>query len=97
MWYKITGSEICLKVYVKPNAKKSAVSRVEEQGLHLSLHAKPADGEANAELIAFLSELLKIPQRDILIVRGQKSRHKVVTVPLDTNILQLLVNLKMPY
>jgi uncharacterized protein (TIGR00251 family) len=44
------------------------------------LAAPPVDGAANAALIAFLSEVLALPRRNISIVSGDKSRDKRVRV-----------------
>ena len=40
----------------------------------------PLEGKANAALISFLAEELKIPTRAIVLERGQKSRDKLVRI-----------------
>lgn len=70
-----------VQILVKPNAKKSALLEVKDGVWHIALHAKPADGEANTELVRFLSELLDVPKSLITLKRGGKSRHKCVVVP----------------
>jgi uncharacterized protein (TIGR00251 family) len=67
-----------LQIFVKPNAKKSALLEVKDGVWHIALHAKPTDGEANVELVRFLSELLDVPKSLIALKRGEKSRHKCV-------------------
>jgi len=82
--------QIDLKIYVKPNAKQSALVAVKDQVLHIALHAKPQEGEANAELIRFLSELLQIPKTQLILQRGQKSRYKTVRVTHNEIVKKLL-------
>jgi len=46
----------------------------------IRLNAPPVDGAANEALIAFLSDVLGVPRRDISLVAGEKSRDKRVRV-----------------
>jgi uncharacterized protein (TIGR00251 family) len=46
--------------------------------LKIRLKAPPVDGEANAELIRFLSKHFKIPKSRISIIRGETSKKKLV-------------------
>lgn len=71
---------IILHIQVKPNAKQSKIISKDERGLIIALKARPQDGEANEELIAFLSESLGVPKSKIKIKRGSKSRIKQVEI-----------------
>lgn len=77
-----------LQVFVKPNAKKSALLEVKDRVWRIALHAKLTDGEANAELVRFLSKLLKVPKSLISLKRGEKSRHKCVVLPASVSFLK---------
>lgn len=46
----------------------------------VALTAPPVDGAANSALIAFLSEALGVPARDIAIERGERGRHKTIRI-----------------
>ena len=46
----------------------------------MRLAAPPVDGAANEALIAFLSEALDVPRRDLTLVSGERSRDKRVRV-----------------
>lgn len=72
---------IILHVQVKPNARQTKLISRDERGLVIALKARPQDGEANDELIAFLSELFAVPKSKIHIRRGLKSRVKQVEMP----------------
>jgi uncharacterized protein (TIGR00251 family) len=46
----------------------------------IRLAAPPVEGAANAALIAFLSEALDLPRRNIAVIGGEKSRDKRVRI-----------------
>ena len=91
MWFNIENQSVILNVYAKPNAKRTAIMDITKAALHVALHAQPKDGEANKELILFISKLFKIPKTQIILVRGQESRNKQLQVPL-TSALQEFIN-----
>lgn len=90
MWYKIKDNQVELRIYAKPNAKRSEITGVSENGLCVALHARPQDGEANKELIKFLSDLLRIPKSKIKLQRGDSSRYKLCILPLTADVQVLL-------
>ena len=94
MWYQIQDQQVKLIVFAKPNAKKTALIAVTENELQISLHAKPHQGEANKELISFLSELFDVPKSKIVLLRGEGGRHKQVVMPLTDWVRQRLSELK---
>jgi uncharacterized protein (TIGR00251 family) len=90
MWYKIENDHVDIFIYAKPNAKTSALLSVNEEALHVAIHAKPQDGEANKELIKFIAKLLKIPKSHCELIRGENSRHKQLRLPLSANFIRLI-------
>lgn len=71
-----------VNIRVIPNAKKNDVS---EEGEKLKVYVKaPAvDGKANKAMIEVLAEYFKVKKGDIRIIRGERSREKVVEVGMD--------------
>jgi uncharacterized protein (TIGR00251 family) len=75
-----------IPVKVIPRSRKNSVEWVKgEEGekgerLKVRLTAPPVDGAANEALVALLAERLGVPKRQVLVVRGAKSRQKVVEV-----------------
>jgi len=68
-----------LNIKVVPNARQNKI--VEETGrLKVYLTAPPVGGKANKALIEFLAEHFGVKKNQIKIVRGEKSREKVVVV-----------------
>ena len=69
-----------LDVRVVPRARRSAVDGERNGAVLIRLAAPPVDGAANEALVAFLSDALGVPRRDISIVSGEKSRSKRVRI-----------------
>ncbi|GAA4742322.1 DUF167 domain-containing protein [Sphingomonas daechungensis] len=51
--------------------------------LEVRVAEPPADGAANAAVIAMLAKALRLPRGDVRIVSGEASRHKRIGLPLD--------------
>jgi uncharacterized protein (TIGR00251 family) len=48
--------------------------------LEVAIDAKPVDGEANTAIVEYVAEVLGLKKRDVTLVSGAKSRHKVLAV-----------------
>ncbi|KAI9179378.1 ssDNA endonuclease and repair protein rad10 [Blastocladiella emersonii ATCC 22665] len=77
-----TPGAVLVHVRVKPAAKESRVVAAAEGAAHVELQiAAPArEGEANAEVVAFVGRVLGARKSDVALVRGHKSREKTVEV-----------------
>jgi hypothetical protein len=51
--------------------------------LKVKLTAQPLKGKANEELIEYLAEILGLKRSEVRIVRGEKDKKKVVSLPVD--------------
>lgn len=69
-----------LRVHVVPNAKIDKVVGDHGGAIKIKLRAPAVEGKANAALISFLAERLNVPERTIVLLRGQKSRDKVIRI-----------------
>jgi uncharacterized protein len=76
----VKGDGVEFEVRAKPNAKRTAIVGVREGILDVRLAARPVEGAANEELLAFLADELGVPHRDVRLVRGSSSRNKRVQV-----------------
>jgi uncharacterized protein (TIGR00251 family) len=75
-----------LVVRVTPNARRSEILGwgMDEKGrsvLLVKLSAAPVDGKANQELIHFIAGQLNCPKSQVVLLRGEASRQKVLEVP----------------
>ena len=75
-------SEMKLRIYVIPNAKKTEIrGRRDETGeWMLRLNAPPVDGKANKAAVEFLAECLGIPRSRVMLIAGEKGRHKIFEI-----------------
>jgi uncharacterized protein (TIGR00251 family) len=69
-----------LRVHIIPNAKIDKVSGEYNSAIKIKLRAPAVEGKANAALRKFLAKKLSIPQRAIVLDRGERSRHKVLRI-----------------
>jgi len=69
-------------IRVIPNAKQNKIIK-EADRLKICLTAPPVDGKANKALIKFLADHFGVKKSSVKIVRGQKSRDKVVEISLE--------------
>jgi len=65
---------------VQPKAKKVGVEKISDDTYKVRVHAAPEKGAANKEVIAALAAYFDVPLSRIRIVRGEKSRNKVVLI-----------------
>lgn len=71
-----------INVKVIPNAKNNKVSN--ENGIFkLHVNAPALDGKANRKVIELLSEYFKVNKSKIKIVKGEKSREKLMEIDYD--------------
>jgi uncharacterized protein (TIGR00251 family) len=69
-----------LHLRVKPGASKmrQGISTVRYDAVELCVAAPPRDGEANKAVVQVLSAALGVPKSTLQVVRGSRSRDKVV-------------------
>jgi len=71
---------LLILVRAKPTGKRNRLVGISGPALEVELAAKPQNGEANAELIDYLSDILHVRKRDIELISGDKSRDKQLLV-----------------
>ena len=70
-----------LAVRVMPRASRNEVVEILADGtVKVRIAASPADDEANAVLLDFLSEILGVPKNKLDIVAGVVGRDKLISV-----------------
>jgi uncharacterized protein (TIGR00251 family) len=73
-------SEARISLHVYPNAPRNQVVSFEGGVLAVKVAAPPAKGQANRELVAFLSQQLGVSKSRLAIIRGHTSRNKLISV-----------------
>ena len=69
-----------MSVHVVPNAKIDKVVGEHGSAIKIKLRAPAVERKANAALINLLAERLKVPKPKIVLLRGHKSRDKLVRI-----------------
>jgi uncharacterized protein (TIGR00251 family) len=68
-----------IQVKVKPNSKTEGLSQ-EGDNFIVKVKEPPREGKANQSVIKLLAEHFGVPQSQVRILSGLKSRNKVVEV-----------------
>ena len=89
------GSQIAIRV--TPRSAKPGIGgwRAGADGreeLEIRVAEAPADGAANSAVIRLLANALSISKSEVEIVSGQSSRHKRISVPLDTDVVRQMLS-----
>ncbi len=69
-----------IKVHVKANSKKATITKVDKLNFEAKVDEKAMNGLANKRLVELLSEYFKVPKSKIHIVKGFRSREKMIEV-----------------
>ncbi len=83
-WYRSEGAALILTLHVQPGAKRSEVAGLHGEALKIRLAAPPIEGRANEALLRFVAEQFGVPLRNVELLRGAQSRHKMVKVTGST-------------
>ena len=73
-------SETRISLHVYPNAPRNQVVGFSGGVLGVKVAAPPLKGQANRELVAFLSQVLGVSKGSLAIIRGHTSRNKLIAV-----------------
>ncbi|MBP9838134.1 MAG: DUF167 domain-containing protein [Proteobacteria bacterium] len=86
---------IILNIKVQPNSKKlGPLGTFGENDKYLKwgVNAAPVDGKANEELLASVAKAFSLSKRDVSIIKGDKSRLKVLAFEnAEMNALSLAI------
>ncbi|HEY4686710.1 MAG TPA: DUF167 domain-containing protein [Candidatus Subteraquimicrobiales bacterium] len=69
-----------IAVNVVPNAKQAGVLEESENNFRVKVDAPPKEGKANKRLIEILAQYFDVAKSKIKIVKGEKSRQKIVEI-----------------
>ena len=72
-----------IRVYVTPNAREARVVKVSEDYFEVRVDERAVGGRANKRLLEILAEHFKVQKSRISILKGTKTRNKLVQVILE--------------
>ncbi len=77
---QLQRGNVLIRVHVTPNAKEARVVKVGEADFEVRVDEAAMGGRANKRLLQILSEHFGVPKSRISIVRGARSRDKVLEI-----------------
>lgn len=72
-----------LTVRVRPGSRQAGVEKLAPGEYKVSVISPAERGEANREVVARLAEYFGVPPSRVRIVRGEKSRLKLIAIDSD--------------
>ncbi len=92
MWYHIQAERISFTCKVKVNANNNRVIGLVKGSLAVNIKAEPVAGAANLALLKLLAEFFRLTSAEVQLLRGRKSRLKLVAVPNHPHLLAQLAS-----
>ena len=80
-YFHVTENTVRIDLKVSPGASKNEFTGVKDKRLCVRIAAAAQDGKANACLCEFLAKKLGCAKREVVLVKGEKSRLKTVAIP----------------
>lgn len=87
------GTNLLIKLLVKPGAKQNHITTLSDHlmlsscdEIGVQIAAPPRDGEANEEVIEYMSSVLGMKRRQVSLHSGHKARNKVVLVDFEQSL-----------
>jgi hypothetical protein len=77
---RVIDDGIELSVIVVPRSSRCEIAGIHNNALRIKLTSPPVDNEANVQCCDFIAKQLGIAKRQVLIIRGNTSRKKVVKI-----------------
>ena len=81
-------NSISISVNIHPNSQKNKIL-ITDYSIEIYIKEPPTKGKANQALIKFLSKKLEISSSSIKVLRGEKSKKKIVSIS-ELTIQQIL-------
>jgi len=72
-----------IRIHVTPNAKEVRVVKVSEDSFEVKVDQRAVGGRANKRLLEILSKHFMVPKSKIFIMKGMRSRDKIVRLGLE--------------
>lgn len=67
---------------IVPNSSRNEIIKESENFWRVKLTASPTEGKANHDLIKFLAKSLGMAKSNIEIIKGLKSKNKIVKISM---------------
>ncbi|XP_054278827.1 UPF0235 protein C15orf40 homolog [Macrosteles quadrilineatus] len=86
---------ISIKILAKPGAKTNNITDIGEEAVGVQISAPPVEGEANTELVRYMSGVLGLRKSDVTLDKGSRSRQKTILLQSGTlSVSEVIAKLK---
>jgi len=75
------GNSLYIDIKVIPGASKNEITGVRGNRLCVKIASPPQDGKANEGLRVFFAKTFDCAKRDVVLVKGEKTRLKTIALP----------------
>ena len=79
-WWTPSGDALLVTLRVTPGGRRSELIDASGDELRVRVAAPAVEGKANAELQRLLGRLFGVRRSAVVVVRGERSRHKAVRI-----------------
>ena len=76
----LLGDTAAISVRLKPGSKRDSIEIKDDETVAISITSRPVEGKANEHVIRLLSKTLRVSKSSCSIIRGGKSRNKVIAI-----------------
>jgi uncharacterized protein len=73
-----------LKLHIQPGSSRDEMAGWDGDTLRVRLRARAVEGKANRALLEFLADRLGLRPRQVELIKGERSREKLVEVELPS-------------
>jgi len=80
-WFRVTENAVQINLKITPGASKNEITEIRDGRLCVRIAAAAENGKANDCLCAFLAKAIGCAKRDVVLIKGEKSRLKTISLP----------------
>ena len=80
-WLLTEKDSVHISIKAFPGSSRNEFAGIRNKNLCVRIAAAPEDGRANDCLCEFLAKTLGCAKRDVVLIKGKKSKLKTVSVP----------------
>lgn len=89
-WCRRSAQGWTVAIHVQPGAKRSEVVGLYGERLKIRIAAPALDGRANEAVVEHVAAALGVPRSKVRLLRGERSRDKLLAVPAECDPARLL-------
>jgi len=81
-WLQTENEAVLIQIKAFPGSSKNGFAGIRNKRLCIRIAAAAQDNKANNCLCEFLAKVLHCPKRNVVLIKGEKTRIKTVSIPV---------------